>query len=61
MLACAPAGCCASYSAQALKAHQVRRFDLDVRVRDRELHALVLADRPVEHDRARSRIAPRAR
>jgi hypothetical protein len=29
---------------------RLRRLDVDVGARDRELHALVLADRPVEHD-----------
>src|SRR6478672_1189081 len=32
------------------EAHQVGGLDLDVGVRDRELNALVFADRPVEHD-----------
>jgi len=32
-----------------LPAHQVRRLGFDVGFGDRKLHALVLADRPVEH------------
>ena len=40
----------ASNSSAALEAHQVGRLDVDVRPRDRKLHALVLADRPVEDD-----------
>ena len=32
------------------KAHQIRRFDVDVRARNRKLHALVLADGSPEHD-----------
>ena len=43
----------------ALIAHQVGRLDVDVRARDRKLHALVLADRPAEHD-ALVRVARRA-
>jgi hypothetical protein len=35
--------------AAGLPAHQVGGLDLDVGLGDRELHALVLADRPAEH------------
>ena len=50
MLASAPQGLLRVEQRARLEAHQVRRLDLDVGVGDRELHALVLADRPVEHD-----------
>jgi hypothetical protein len=50
MLACAPQGSARVEQAAGFPAHQVGRFDLDVRFGDRELHALVLADRAAEHD-----------
>ena len=59
MFASAPHGSPRSNSSAARDAHQVGRLDVDVRARDRELHALVLADRPVEHD-ALVRVARRA-
>ena len=51
MLASAPQALCASNSAAGFEAHQIGGFDIDVGLRDGELHALVLADRAAE-DRA---------
>ena len=45
-----PAARRASNFARRLEAHQVRRLDIHIGPRDRQLHALVLADRPVEDD-----------
>ena len=50
MLAWAPQGSLRVVAAAGLEAHQVRRLDLDEGLGDRELHALVLADRPAEDD-----------
>ena len=44
----------------ALHRHQVRRFQLHPALRERMLDALVLTDRPIEHD-ALARVARRAR
>ena len=49
MLASAPQGCPASNSAAASRSHQSAAAHLRIGARDRELHALVLADRPAEH------------
>ena len=58
MFASAPHGSPASNSHGGLEAHQVGRLDRRVRPRDRELHALVRADRPAEDDALR-RVARR--
>ena len=50
MLASRAAGLVRVEQRAGLEAHQVGGLDLDVGLGDRELHALVLADRPVEHD-----------
>jgi hypothetical protein len=50
MLACGAAGLLRVEQRAGLEAHQVGRLDLDEGLGDRELHALVLADRPVEDD-----------
>ena len=50
VLASSPHGWPASNSAAAGAGHEVGRLRLGVGARDRELDALVLADRPVEHD-----------
>src|SRR6185312_8312498 len=51
-----PAGFSRVEAPARLEAHQVRRLELDVRLGDRDLHALVLPDRAAE-DLALARIA----